>query len=135
VTRCFGSDHDDVDVGARLYLPVVNVEAVSKRQGCAGLEVGFDLGTIDFGDVFIGQKNHNQVGGLNRVGNFSNFQAGVFGFRPRGTAFAQTDNDVHPGLVQVECVGVALRTITNNGDLFALNQREVTIFVVKNFHL
>src|SRR5690606_20026978 len=50
VARSLGCDHDDVDVGARLDLAVVDVEAVGESQRSAGLQVGFDVVAIDLGD-------------------------------------------------------------------------------------
>jgi hypothetical protein len=46
----------------------------------------------------------------------------------------QTDGNVDAGVTQVLGVSVALRAIANDGDVFAFDQRQVSVFVVKNFH-
>src|SRR5690606_35640397 len=115
VTRSLRSHHDDVDVITRLNLAVMDVEAVCESEHSARLDVGGNVVTVDLSDVLVRQQNHDQVGGFDRVGNFLNFQAGVFGLGPGCTTFAQTHHHVHAGVVQVECVCVALRTVADDG--------------------
>src|SRR5690606_14241072 len=91
----FWSNHDDVNVSAWLNLTVVHVEAMSKRQCSAGLQVSFNLIAIDIGDIFVGQQNHYQVGVFNGVSHFSDFKAGVFGFAPGGAAFTQAHHHIN----------------------------------------
>ena len=43
MTGTFGRDHEHIDVGSRLDLTKVNVEAVGKRESSAGFEVGSDM--------------------------------------------------------------------------------------------
>src|SRR3546814_19786688 len=66
-----GSNHDDVDVGAWLNLAVMDVEAVREGQGSACLDVAGDLIAIDFGTVFVGQQDHDQIGKLDSIGSAS----------------------------------------------------------------
>ncbi|CFN64604.1 Uncharacterised protein [Bordetella pertussis] len=37
--------------------------------------------------------------------------------------------------MQVQRVGVALRAVADDGDGFALDQGEIAVFVVENFHV
>src|SRR5690606_39129306 len=134
VTRRLGNDHDHIDVFARLNLTIVHVEAVSEGQRSAGLDVGCNVVTVHLSDVLIGQENHDQVGTLDRLGNFLNLQAGVFGLGPRCAALAQADHHVHAGIVQVECVGMALRAVTDDGDRLALDEGQIAVLVVVNLH-
>src|SRR5690606_29551730 len=129
-----GSHHDDVDVIARLNLTVVDVEAVSKGQHGAGLDVGGDVVAVDLSDVLVGQQDHDEIGGLHGVAHFLNLQAGILGLGPGGAALAQADHHVHAGIMQVERVRVALRTVADDGDRLALDQRKIAILVVKNLH-
>src|SRR6185369_9761475 len=53
---------------------------------------------------------------------------------PGHAGLAQPDGDLHDGLVQVQRVGVALRAVAKDGDLLALDERKVGVFVVIHFH-
>ena len=47
---------------------------------------------------------------------------------------SQTNRHLDAGIGQILGVGVALRAITNDGDFLALDQGEVGVLVVINFH-
>src|SRR5471032_2355184 len=64
VARRFRRDHDDVEVGARHDLAVVDVEAVGEGQHRALLGVRGDVFVVDLGDVLVRQQDHDDVGGL-----------------------------------------------------------------------
>src|SRR3546814_16807368 len=114
---------------------LMDVEAVREGQGSACLDVAGDLIAIDFGNVFVGQQDHDQIGNLDCFSHFLNLQAGVCRLVPGGAAFAQADDHIDAGFVQVERVRVALRAVTDDGQSFALDQGQVTIFIVHKFHL
>ena len=86
--------HDDVDVLARHDLAVVHVEAVGEGQRGAGLDVGVHFVAVDGGDVLVGQQHHDDVGALDGLGHFGDFQAGVGGLVPRGAALAEAHHDL-----------------------------------------
>ncbi|MCY1537834.1 hypothetical protein D9M68_733440 [compost metagenome] len=134
VARGLRRDHDDVDVFTRHDLAVVHVEAVGERQRGARLDVGVHFLVVDGSDVFVGQQHHDDVGRLDGVGDFLDFQAGVGGLVPRGAALAQADHDLHAGFMQVLRVRVALRTVADDGNSLALDEGEIAVFVVENFH-
>src|SRR5690606_34520679 len=134
VTRSLGSNHDDVDIVTGHNLAVVNVKAVSKCQSSARLDVLGNLVAVNLSNVFVGQQDHDDVSALDGFGHFLNFQASVLGFAPGSAAFAQTHNHIHAGLVQVQGVGVALRTVADDGNGLAFDQGKITILVVENFH-
>src|SRR5690606_14598139 len=52
----------------------------------------------------------------------------------RGRTGAQTDSHVDTGVLQVAGVGMALGAVADDRDLLALDDGEITIFVVENFH-
>src|SRR5690606_17033428 len=135
VARGFGGNHDDVDVIARNHLAVVHVKAVSKCQCGTGLDVASNLSVVDLGDVLVGQQNHDDVGLLHGIGHFSNLKAGVDSLVPGGAPLAQTDHHLDARIVQVERVRVALRAVTDDGDSFALDERQVAVLVIKHFHV
>src|SRR5690606_12241060 len=135
VARGLRGDHDDVDVVTRHDLAVVDVEAVRECQGGAGLNVAVDFLAVYLGDVFVGQQHHDDVGGLDGLGDFFDLEAGVGGLVPRSAVLAQTDDDLDTRLMQVQGVGVTLRAVADDGNGFAFHQGEVAVFVVENFHV
>src|SRR5574343_1666789 len=134
VTGALRGDHDHVEVGARDDLVVMHIEAVGESKRGALLDVRLDVVFVDFGNVFVRQKDHDEVSGSNSILDFGNIQAGAFGLGPGGTALAQADRDVDAGVTQVLRVGMTLGTVTNDGDFLALDQGEVGVLVVINFH-
>src|SRR5574343_887765 len=128
------SDHDHVEVGARHDLVVMHIETVGKSQRGALLDVRLNVVLVDFGNVFVRQKDHDEVSGGNGILDFGNIATSPFGLGPGGTALAQANRDVDAGVAQVLRMGMALGTVTNDGDLIALDQGEVGVLVVINFH-
>ena len=62
-------------------------------------------------------------------------QAFAFGFGGRRRAFAQGNNKVlRTTVTQVQCVGVALATVAEDGNLLVLDQVHIAIAVVINAH-
>jgi hypothetical protein len=85
-------------------------------------------------DLLVGQQDHDHVGGLDGVVHFGDLQAGLGDLVPRCAALAQADHDLHAAVVQVLCVGVALAAVADDGNGLALDQAQVAVLVVKNFH-
>src|SRR5690606_21371908 len=85
-----------------------------------GLEVGFNMIAIDFGNVLVRQENHDDVGRFDGVGNFLHLEAGFFGLAPRSTALAQANRDVDARPMQLERMRMALRTGADNGTVSPL---------------
>eukprot|EP01022_Parablepharisma_sp_SALTPOND_P021784 TRINITY_DN435_c2_g8_i2.p1 TRINITY_DN435_c2_g8~~TRINITY_DN435_c2_g8_i2.p1 ORF type:complete len:1118 (+),score=384.08 TRINITY_DN435_c2_g8_i2:11710-15063(+) len=134
VARGLRGDHDDVQVSARHDLAVVDVEAVRESDGRALLGERCNVLGIDLADVFVGQQDHDDVSVLDRVVDFSDLQAGLLGLGPGSAAAAQTDGDLHARILQVQRVSVTLRTVTDDGHVLVLDQGQVCVFVVENFH-
>ena len=130
--RC---NHDHVQIGAWHDLTVVNVEAVGKRDCRALLGVWRHVFSIDLTDVFIWQQDHDDVRILDRIVDFSHVQAGVLGLVPRCAALAQTNRHLAAGILQILGVGMALRTVTDDGHVLVFDQGQVCVFVVENFHV
>ena len=112
----------------------MNVEAMGKSQRSALLDIRGDVVRVDLGDLFVGQKNHDHVSRFNGVVNFHHIQAGFANLVPRRAAFAQTDNNLDTAVVQILCVRMTLATVPDDGHGLALDQAQVAIFVVENFH-
>ncbi len=128
-----GGDHPHVQIGAGHDLVVVHVETVGKSQRGAFFQVRLDF-AVNACDVFIGQQNHHNIGRCDGFVDFSYLQTGLADLVPRCTALAQADHDLHAAVVQVLCMGVALRAVADDGHGLALDQAQVTVFIVENFH-
>ncbi len=135
VAGALGRDHDHVDIGGRLDQAEVDVEAVSKGERRAGLHVALDVILPDRRLMFIGREDHDEVGPLRgrRVGQ--HLEAGRFDLLGSRRTFAQGDGDFgHAAVAQVLRMGMALRAIADNRDLLGLDQIEIGIGVVVDFH-
>ena len=65
----------------------------------------------------VGQEQRDDLRALDGLGDRSDRDTGVLGSGPRGASLAQPDDDVDPGVVQVEGVGVTLAPVADDGDL------------------
>ncbi len=134
MARTFGSNHHDVEIGARVNLVVVDVEAVSEGQRRAFFQVGLDVAVVGARHQFIGDQDHHEVGCFDCIGDFLDVEASLLGLVPRCAAFTQTDADLDARVLQVVGVGVTLRAVADDRDLALLDEGEVCVLVVKNFH-
>ena len=129
-----GRHHPHIQVGARIHQAVMHIKAVGEYQRRALLDIGLDIVGVHATDLLVRQQNHHDVRRAHGVGYFSDLQAGFFNFRPRGAAFTQAHHHLDAAVVQVLRVGVALAAIADDGNGFALDQAQVAVFVVINFH-
>ena len=107
---------------------------LKKGAALAFAQVRLDVVPVDGGDLLVGQQDHHDVGGLHRLGDLGDLQAGLLSLGPAGAALAQTDGDLDAAVVEVLRVGMALRAIADDGDVLALDQAQVGVFVVVNLH-
>jgi len=129
-----GRHHPDVQIGTRHDLVVVHVETVGKHQRGALLDVGGHVVGVDIGDLLVGQQDHDHVCALDGVVDFHHVEAGLANLVPRGATLAQTHHHLDAAVVQVLRMGMTLAAVANDGYRLALDQAQITIFVVKNFH-
>ena len=85
-------------------------------------------------DVLLRQDDH-EVAGLGRLGGSHHLEAVVLRLVPGLRVFAQTDHDLNAAVRQVERVGVSLAPITDHGHRLVLQEIEVAILFVQDFHL
>ena len=112
----------------------MNREAVGEGQGGALLDVRLDFVLVQRGLELVRGQDHDQVGSRNSGSNVGHFQAVGFSLGNSGRAFTQANSHVNAGIFQVARLGVTLGTVANDGDFLALDDRQVTIFIVINFH-
>ncbi len=98
------------------------------------LHVRLDVRVVDRRNGLVGQQDHDDVGILDGLGDFVDLETGLLGLFPRHAALAQANGDLDPGILQVLRVRMTLRAITNDGDLLALDERQVGVLVVINLH-
>src|SRR5207302_10850136 len=98
------------------------------------LDVRLDGFLVHLGVVLIGQQDHDDVGALDRLADVGDLGSARLRLVPGRAALAQADADLDPRFLQVERMGVALRAVAEDGDLLALDEREIGVLVVINFH-
>ena len=74
-----------------------------------------------------GSRIITDVAAAGGFGDVEHLEAGLFGLGAAGGVRAQADDDVDPGVLQVERVGVALGAVAEDGDGLAVEQREVGV--------
>ncbi|MNZ80935.1 hypothetical protein D3C78_995890 [compost metagenome] len=134
MARGLRRDHDHVEVGARHYLVVMDREAVSEGQGRTLLQVRLDLVLVQATLELVRSQDHHQVSRGNGFGNLGNLQAMGLSLGHAGRASAQTNGHVNAGILQVAGMGMTLGAVTDDGNLLALDDRQIAVFVVGNVH-
>ena len=94
MSRRLGRDHPYVEIGARLNLPVVNVEAMREGDCGALLYIRLDFRLVYRGDVLVRHEHHDNIRTLYRFGDFRNFESRVFRFVPGRPALAQANRNL-----------------------------------------
>ncbi|MNZ78143.1 hypothetical protein D3C78_967070 [compost metagenome] len=107
---------------------------MGEGQGGAFLQVRLDLVLVQAALEFVRGQDHHQVGGGDGSRHVSHFQTVGFGLGNRRGARAQTDGNVDAGVFQVAGMGMALGTVTDDGNFLALDDGKVTVFIVENAH-
>ena len=103
---------------------------MAEQQRVALGDAVADLGLPDVVVALVGDEHHHDVAARRRVGDRQHLEAAVARLlRPRGV-LAQPDDDVDPGVLEVQRVGVALRAEADDGDGLAVEQPEVSVVVV-----
>ena len=130
VAGALRGDHDHVDVGDGLHQFEADVETVGEGNGLTGGEVRCDVAIEDLGDVGVGERDHHKVSPLGCVAHAHDAQACGLGLGLGRRAVAQPDDDVDPGFLQVQRMGVALAAVAEDGHLGAEDDRGISIFFV-----
>ena len=133
VTRALRRDHRDVDIGRRRDQAVPDVEAVAEEQRLAGGQGRRDVLGVDLALRGVRRQDHDHVGLGRRLGRRDHAQALLLGLGPALRALRQADPDVDTGVAQRQRVRVALAAVADDGDLAALDDRQVGVVVVENF--
>ena len=113
-------------------LAEVNREAVCKAQRLTCGKIRFDISLIHIRLALVVNEDHNDVSILRRVRSSHNLQAGRFCFCPALGAVVQTDNDIHAALMQVQCMRMTLRAVTDDRNGLAVELLKIAILLIEN---
>ena len=133
VSRAFGGDEDDVDIGGGHDGLVVDGEAVAEEEGFPFFQVGSDVLVINRRDLGIGYGDEDDVGLLHGGGGVHHFKPEFLGDRDGSASFVEANDDVGTALLEIEGVGVALGTEADYGEGFPFEEGEIGVFVRVNF--
>jgi hypothetical protein len=85
---------------------------------------------VDLRGGLVGREVHDDVGPLGDVGYGVDDEASLTGAVGVGRVGAKAYADLDAGVLEVEGVGVALRTIADDADFLGLDEGEVCVCVV-----
>ena len=132
MSRSLWRNHGHIHVSRWIDQTVVNIKSVSKHQHIAGFQIRCDVLRIHCSLCLIVGKNHNDICPFSGFCGGENLQTLslclCFGLR----TFIQTDNNVASGFLQVQCMGMALTSVTDNGDLLSVQYAQITIGFIIN---
>ena len=106
---------------------------MAEEQGVARLQVRPDVLGVDVALDLVRGQDHDEVGLGDGVGNVQDPQALGLGLGAGLRAFLQADADLDAGIAEAQGVGVALGAVADDGDLAALDDRQVGVVVVEHF--
>ena len=103
---------------------------MSESNSCARLDVRLDVIGPDGALVLIRSQNHDDIGLSSSFRDGLDFQTLLLGVLDGLGGRAQADDDVDAGITQVQRMGMALGTITDDGNLLAFEDREISIVLI-----
>ena len=108
----------------------MDVEAVGKGQSGARLQIRLDLRLVDGGLILVRQQDHHHIRFGGGVGHGLDLQALLLGVFHGLGGRTQADDHVDTGVTQVQRMGVALGTVTDNGHLLAIEHGQIGVLFV-----
>src|SRR5699024_343365 len=127
-------NHADGDVVGWLDQIEVNVKTVTEEQCIALFQVWLNVIGKDLRLGGIRSQDHDDIGPLGCICNRLYFKASFFCLDRGLGAVAQANDYLYARVAQVLRVRVALGAVTNNSDLAALDDRQISIVVVKSLN-
>src|SRR6478672_526898 len=130
-----GCDHQNVEIRARLDQVEMNIEPVREHQRCTVFHILCKVIAINVALQLVGRKHHHDVGPFGRFRDLHNLEFFGLGFFHSGRGLAQGNCDLlHAAVAQIERVGMALTSVSDDCDLLALDQVQVGVAIVVNTH-
>ena len=87
---------------------------------------------VDVALVLVGREDDDDVGPRRGIGDALDLEAGLLGLGRRLRVLLEADDDLDTRVAEVLRVRVALRAVADDGDLLALDEREVGVLVVED---
>src|SRR5699024_5695917 len=134
VAWALGRNHADGDVVSWLDQVEVNVKTVTEEQCVALFQVWLNIIGKDLRLGGIWSQDHDDIGPLGCICNRLYFKASFLCLDRGLGAVAQANDYLYARVAQVLRVRVPLGAVTNNSDLAALDDRQISIVVVKSLN-
>lgn len=125
--------HEHVHASRGHNLLVADVEAVREGNRLALGQVGGNVLLVHVRLTLIVDENHDDIRLLRGFRNGHHVEAVLDCHGPAFAALAQTHDDVHAGIAQVQRVGMTLRAVADDGDGLAGQLVQVTILFIVHF--
>jgi hypothetical protein len=129
VPRPFGRDQNHVDILGWHNRLEMNGKPVRKKQSLARRQIGRDVLLVNPRLLGVGNGHKDDVGAPDGFPSADNLEAVRLGHGRRFAAFVKADDDVASAVLQIQCVGVALRAEAQDGQGLALEILQVCVFV------
>ena len=126
-------DHNAVDILVQFDQAEVHRETVRENDGLALGEVREDVALIDRCLLHVRQADHNDIGEANRLRRIKNREAMLLRYGAGLRTRIEADDDLAAAVLQIERMGVALRTIAEDGERFVFEHAEIGVFVGVDF--
>ena len=120
MSRSLWRNHGYVHILRRNNLSEMNGKAVSEHQHLALCQIRLDGLLVHVCLLLIINQNHNNVCSLGRLCCRIYLKTSCLCLGPASAALIETDNHVASGLLCVECVGMALAAVSDDGDCLSL---------------
>jgi hypothetical protein len=133
VARAFRGDHDAVDVFVQLDESEVHAKAVREKEGFALREIRQDILLVNVRLLHVGKADHHHVCPTHRFSGIEDFKAVLLGDRLGLRAGIKADDDLAAAVLQIERMGMALRTVAEDGERFVFKHAEIGVFVGIDF--
>ena len=107
---------------------------MGEAEGVTGMQVRGYLLLVGLGLDLVGDEHHDEVGLFSGFLDRHDLQASLFGSLGALGARTQADADIAARVLEVQCVGMALGAITDDGNLLALDDLGVHVLLVQDFN-
>ena len=110
----------------------MDVEAVGEHERLAGGEVGGNALLVEGSLLLVVDEDHDDVGSLGSLGARHDLETLSLGLCPALGALVQADDHVDAGILQVQCMGMALGAVADDGDGLAGQLLQIAVLLIKN---
>src|ERR1700744_364420 len=127
--RTFRRDHDHVDVLRRNDRLKMNGKTVTEKQCLTISEIRFNLLFVNRRSFQIGRRKENDIGLFYRIRHVERLESMFFRYRNRLAALVETYDHIDPTILEVEGMGMPLRTEPNHRAGLSLQVFQVGVLI------